>query len=180
MWAKLSYRQKFRLLGVAAVLLLVICYQLSFSKTIQEYRAYQDYRQAEALLQAGNPAGSALEEKEKKLSSLLDQYILDTLDNSRNLLGIVSRYCESHDLLLKEYKPAPFIATDTLGILTRPLTVEGRFIDCLQLIHALETNYKAGKVCSVLFKSTVAANTGQTTLSCTLYIQNLIMNRHDD
>lgn len=179
MWAKLSYRQKLRYLGIGAILLLVICYRFSISKTIAEYSAYAAYEGSAALM-PGVQADRVLEEKEGKLNKLLDQFVLDTLDNSKNLLSIVSSYCDDHELVLKEYRPQNLSPTDTLRVLTRTVTVEGRYINCLQLVHALETKYKAGKVRSVLFKSNTNANHSQTVLYCTLYIQNLIMKQYEN
>lgn len=178
MWEKLSYRQRFRALGLAAILLLIVCYRFSFSKTIGEYHVYRGHAQT-ALLQNGMPSDQTLEAKEKTITAQLEQFVLDTLDNSKNLLGIVSSYCNEHQLILKEYKPAPLSPRDTLGVFTRTVMVEGSFLDCLKLTHALETRYKAGRVSAALFRSFTNASQTETGLHCTLYIQNLIMKPYE-
>src|SRR5688500_4774072 len=132
MWKKLPYRQKLKMLAIAGVLLLVICYKFSISRTIDEYKTYKENKLAAQPSDAGNPSGVMLEEKEKQLNRLLEQFSLDTLDNSKNLLSIVGNYCNSHNLTLKNYVPYPVSGSDTLQVLTRYINVEGAYIDCLK------------------------------------------------
>lgn len=174
MWAKLPYRQKIKVLGVAAVLLLIICYKFSISRTVAEYRLYRENRQSTMQLSATGPSTQSLEDKEKNLSGLLDQFVLDTLNNSKNLLSIVGNYCNNHKLILKEYLPYAGSPADSFPVLTRHVVIEGAYVDCLRLVYELETRYRSGKVSSVLFKSFTDVNTDKTHLYCTIFIQNLI------
>lgn len=174
MWEKLSYRNKIKLLGAVAVLALIICYKLSIARTIDEYLTYSANKQA--MVQPGSeaPSGMLLEQKEKQLNAQLEQFVLDTLDNSKNLLSIVGNYCNSHNLVLKDFVPYPVSKTDTLQVLTRYVNVEGAYIDCLKLVYELETRWKAGRVSGVQFKSYTDVNKSETHLNCMIYIQNLI------
>ncbi len=174
MWEKLSYQKKIKILGAVAVLALIICYKLSIAKTIDEYRTYQQNKQATVQLGAEWPSGVLLEQKERQLNGQLEQFVLDTLDNSKNLLSIVGNYCNSHNLTLKDYTPYPVSQTDTMPVLTRYVNVEGPYVDCLKLIYELETRWKAGRVSAVQFKSYTDANKGEIHLNCMIYIQNLV------
>lgn len=180
MWKKLPYRQKIKILGIAGVLLLVICYKFSISRTIDEYKVYKENKQlSQQTTDAGTPSRVMLEEKEKQLNRLLEQFSLDTLDNSKNLLSLVGNYCNSHNLTLKNYSPYPVSGTDTLQVLTRYINVEGAYVDCLKLVYELETRWKAGRVSSVLFKSYTDVNKAETHLSCMIYIQNLVTSLYE-
>jgi hypothetical protein len=174
MWEKLSYQKKIKFLGAAALLALIVCYKLSIAKTIDEYRTYKENKQAAVQPGAEGPSGVLLEQKEKQLNAQLEQFILDTLDNSKNLLSIVGNYCNSHNLILKNYIPYPVSTTDTMPVLTRYVNVEGPYIDCLKLVYELETHWKAGRVSAVQFKSYTDANKAETHLNCMIYIQNLV------
>jgi hypothetical protein len=174
MWEKLSYRKKIKILGGAAVLLLIICYKFSISGTITEYSTYKQNVQLNAQPGTEAPSGVLLEEKEKQLNRLLEQFALDTLDNSKNLLSLVGNYCNSHDCIVKDYIPYAVSPTDSLQVLTRVVNVEGSYINCLKLVYELETRWKAGRVSSVLFKSYTDVNKSETHLTCSIYIQNLI------
>ncbi|WP_205511081.1 hypothetical protein [Longitalea arenae] len=179
MWKKLSYGKKIKLLGAAAVLALVICYKLSIARTVAEYRTYKEHKLAASQPGAETPSGMLLEQKEKQLNAQLEPFVLDTLDNAKNLLSIVGNYCNSHNLILKDYVPYPVSPTDTLPVLTRYVNVEGAYLDCLKLVYELETRWKAGRVSAVQFKSYTDVNKGETHLNCIIYIQNLVTKLYD-
>ena len=104
MLKKYTYKQKLKMLGVAAVVLLLLCYRFSVSQTLSERKTYQEQKKAVAMNE-GNAINLQLaESRNRALNKMLEQFVLDTLDESKNLLGIVSRYCDDHELELKEYK----------------------------------------------------------------------------
>ena len=174
MWTSLSYKTKFRLLITGGLLLLIICYRFSISKTISEYKQFQQYVQNNQQQINGDQTSKHLNAKRKKLQHLFERFGLDTLDNAKNLLSIVGNYCQQHNMILKEYKPFTLSPEAPPKILTRYILVEGNYVDCLKLVHALETRYMAGKVNSVLFKSHTDAKTAKIYLQCGIYVQNLI------
>jgi hypothetical protein len=176
---KLSYRKKIKLLGAAGVLALLVCYKLSIARTVEEYRLYKTNKQATLSSGAGAPTGMQLEQKEKQLNQQLERFVLDTLDNSKNLLSIIGNYCNSHDLTLKDYLPYPVTQADTLQVLTRYVNVEGPYLDCLKLVYELETRHKAGRVSAVFFKSYTDVNKAETHLNCMIYIQNLVTSLYE-
>ena len=179
MWDKLSYKKKLKVLGLAGVLALVICYKLSIAQTVAEYVQYKQNERATVQPGAEAPSGILLEQKEKQLNQQLERFILDTLDNSKNLLSIVGNYCNSHNLTLKDYLPYPATQTDTLQVLTRYINVEGPYLDCLKLVYELETRHKAGRVSAVFFKSYTDVNKDETHLNCMIYIQNLVTSLYE-
>ena len=161
------------MLGIAAILLLLACYRFSIAKAIDEYHTYKEQKAA-SLQYAGVASLPMLESKNRMLDNLLEQFVLDTLDDSKNLLGITGNYCNQTDIKLKEYKPLAVSGADSMQVLTRNITVEGGFKDCLRLVYELETKYKAGRVSSVLFKSYTEPASAKTFLNCSIHIQNII------
>jgi hypothetical protein len=179
MWNKLTYRQKLKWLGIGSLLLLIICYKFSIARTVTEYSNYKTNSRLALQLNAESGSGEVLQTKTQRVNELLEQYRLDTIDNSKNLLSIVGNFCNDHQLQLKEYLPLSVSQSDSLQVLTRSVTVEGSFINCLQLTHALEMRYKAGKVSSVQFKSQADITKNEIHLYCTIYIQNLITSLYE-
>ncbi|HYE56506.1 MAG TPA: hypothetical protein VD996_16770 [Chitinophagaceae bacterium] len=174
MWKKANYKQKLWMLAGAGLLVLVLCYRLSIANTVEQYRLYRANTTLSGNAGAEGLSIKNLEARERMLNGIMERYLLDTLNQQANLLNIVGRHCREQNLKLKEYKPYPVSGADSIETFTRMLTVEGRFIDCLKLVHALETKYKAGRVASVYFKSFSGANEQNTFLHCTIYVQNLI------
>lgn len=168
-----SHKKKLKALWIAAVIMLVICYRFSISKTVGEYKLY---KQNSALSLPGDEAYSAenLELKNKMLAGVLEKFVLDTADNSKNLMAVATSLCEENNLDLKEYRPNPAGQADSLKLLTRSITVQGRFIDCLKFIYHLETQSSIGHISSVLFRSYNNPGSSETNLNCTVYVQNII------
>ena len=174
MFRNLTYRQKLKYLGIGAILILFVSYQLSISKTIQQYKTYKQYNTASLTNNADETSLYLLQTKNKTLDEILNSFILDTLDQSKNLLGVVSEFCAANNLKVKEYKPHIPIQSDSIMTVTRSATVEGSFLNCLRLLHFLETQSSVGRVGSVLFKSYTNPGNNKTFLNCTIFIQNLI------
>lgn len=177
MFRNLTYRQKLRYLLIGAFVLLIICYKFSINKTIQEYKTYRQYKTNANSKNAEAGSMSLLETKNDYLNETLNRFVLDTLDQSKNLLGIVSGYCKENNLKVKEYKPGLPVQTDSITVVTRSTTVEGSFINCLKLLNYLETQTTVGRIGSVLFKSYTNPGNNETILNCTVFVQNLIPNK---
>jgi hypothetical protein len=180
MFAAIGYKKKLQLLGISIVPVLVLCYQLSVKKTVEEYEKYQQVAgQTEQAGQMGQPGQrmasmSALASRQARVEGLYNRFVLDTFAADRNLLAIASNYCRSNDLTLKEYRTISVARIDSLQVLTRVVTVEGRFIPGLKMIYELEAKRNAGRVSCAVFGTVVDHQDKSTRLDCTLYVQNLI------
>lgn len=174
MFSSLSNKKKLRLLGFAVLPVLFLCYKLAVSKTITEYRNYKNNIVNEEQAGISMNAGTVLKNRQKELDLLLAQYTLDTLNGNKNFLTVVGEFCRDNGLELREYKPMGVSPGNPVKFMTRSVTVEGPFINCLQLVYALETQYQAGRVSSVFYKSTKDPKDESVSLGCTVIVQNLM------
>jgi|GEM_PF-2509557 len=174
MFSNLTYKQKLKGLGIFAVLMIIICFRLAFSATLGEYTLYKTQKENLAFQNSSSLHAKNISLKGNYISSTLDNYLLDTLDNAKNLLAVVSAYCDKNKLELKEYKPLGKKDYDSLHILTRVVTVEGSFIECLKLNYQLETQNNCGRIGSVLYKSYINPKDKSIYLNCSIYLQNII------
>jgi hypothetical protein len=170
----LSNKQKLKMLAVASPLALLICYNWGISKTIDQYHAYTQSRASDVEYKASAASSQKLRAKQKELDAFFTAYKLDTLDAGRNLLTIVTDFCNDHELQLREYKPVKTSTQGGMQVLTRSVTVEGSFMECVLLVHALEKKYSAGRVCSVSYASYTDRESKLPRLTCTFFIQNII------
>lgn len=171
---KLSNKQKLKLLAFASPLILLICYNWGIAKTIGQYREYRQSRANELEYKASAASSRKLQAKQTALDAFFTAYKLDTLDAGRNLLTIVTDFCNSHELQLREYKPVKTSMQGGMQVLTRSVTVEGPFIECVRLVYALEKQFSAGRVCSVSYASYTDRENKLPKLTCTFFIQNII------
>jgi hypothetical protein len=172
--ANLTYKQKLKLLAISILPVIIICYKLSIANTIAEYQTYKQYSNNHQSGDELNTSYQRLQEKNKRISQILERYKLDTVMASKNLLPVVTEICYDYHLQLKEFKPIGIAETDNMKLLTRTLTVEGDFFSCLNLVHALETQYQVGRVSSVGYKTYTDVKDKNLKLTCTLFVQNLI------
>jgi hypothetical protein len=170
---RLTAKQKLKLLGFAVVPMIVLCYQLSIKRTVEEYRRYQMGVKEAAQIHAATPPAE-LAERQTNVEALYHRYSLDTLSADRNLLAIISHFCDSTNLRLKEYRNVSLVQDDSMRVLTRVVTIEGRFIPGIKMIYDLETKKEAGRISSVAFTTVTDRQDKSTRLDYTLYVQNLI------
>ena len=166
-------------MGGLAILALIICYKLAISNTITEYKKYNIALTENNEINQSGDLLTDLNYREQKINDLFNKFVLDTLQPSKNLLNVSSEYCGENNLKLKEYRPWHFSKNDSIQVLTRIITVEGSFIDCVKLLHELESVRKLGKVGSADFRSYKDPSDKKVKLNCTIYIQNLITGKYE-
>ncbi|HTC00685.1 MAG TPA: hypothetical protein VK705_08385, partial [Ferruginibacter sp.] len=144
MLSNLTYKQKLKLFGVASFLLVILCYQFSIKRTIQEYLKYDQFEDLNNYHGESNIDIRDIQSKSTKVNTLYKQFLLDTLQADKNLLSVASNYCKENNIQLKQYKPIYALGNDSIKVLTMEVTVEGSYIKCLNLLYELETKKKLG------------------------------------
>jgi len=181
MFNNLTYKKKLRLTGIAGLLAFGVIYRLAISRTLEEKVKYEQQLGTDQRWKDGEAASlQTMLAREAHVDTLFARYALDTLLPEKNLLAATSNFCKSNGLQLKEYKPYPAAAEDSIPLLTRTVTVQGSFVPCLRLMYFLETGQKVGRLASAEFRSHVDPQDKQTKLECVMYIQNLTFIHHED
>src|SRR5574337_650263 len=131
---KLSSKQKNRLLIPAGFILLWLIYSFAISNTL-DMRATCSTLEAQLDSAAGAPARLV------SLQADLGQMELLTGDSSASahgihekLLGIVTNYCQQHDLILRDFAQPIRYRQDEWLVETHPIRVEGNYTALLQLV----------------------------------------------
>ncbi len=97
------------------------------------------------------------------------------------ILETVSNYCNSNDLILKEFPEPLLYAEHDFIIETNKITLEGEFTELLKLIYLIEQTKKLGNISSLHFQTftRTAENVKQTYLSSTIYLQHIITQKNE-
>lgn len=175
---QLSYSKKLKLLGIVALAAMFICYKLSYKKAIAEY---MNYRETSTRLDRNKSlplSNDELVQKEDIINSVFRQFNCDSCNDK--LLGIIGDFSNRSALIVKEYRPLAEYKQDSVVIITRSCTVEGRFNNCVKLVHMLENSTNLGRVSSVQFRSYRGKGPDETHLSCTIYIQNILNSTYEN
>lgn len=137
---KLSYNHKCTGLFISFLLLLLLGYKLSFSKT---FESRLDIKKKEEKI-------SWLKEKEKDIPVLKAKMALieeaysssDSLSIRDKLTAFISDYAENNNCVVTEIPEHSSFARDNLKVQTNTFTIKGRFKDLLNLQFEVERKFK--------------------------------------
>lgn len=170
----LSWKKKNRLLLVGLILTAWVIYSYAISNTLAARSSCADLQ---LQLDSASEAPVRIAELESELARL--EAISGSTDNvnadsatHEQLLNLVSEYCESNGLTLREFvSPVRYTQQEWI-VETHPFTVEGTFIGIVQLLDYLRTNVP-GKIVSADIHTKKDTKSKTTSLLVTVYVQNI-------
>lgn len=140
MWDKLNYRSKNKLLIAAAVLLFIICWWLSFSKTFSEIGRHRSLVQAASVSGVQGDQTYQLEKKAAKLDTLIQHYGMDSVAFENNFLQDVSLAIEGLPVRLS-YDGSKQPTEKPASVLQKEIILQGKYSDIVKALAALERVY---------------------------------------
>ncbi len=173
---KISYKQRNIYLAFGLVVLAIAAYFLAIKKTIVLYKKNK------ALVENISDDRFAIdklhnaENKLQDLNNYFDAYTLDSLKKTHDIMSELSSLCKTLGVTLKSFPQSILSVESNLHMETLVIETEGNFVSQLQLLHALETKNKLGRVASVIYKSYTDNRRKKTILSLTIYLQNIRSN----
>lgn len=171
----LSYYKKNRGLLIMLLLMLLIAYFAAIRNTVNSYQRNQELRANFEKGKNAPPKINRLEKKLNKINSMLDKYLLDSLNNQEYVMGIISDFCKDHHLTLQKFEDARVHEQEDMLVYTNKLIAEGNFINLVKLVYFLEMENRAGRVTSVNFHISEDMRTRKELLYCNIYLQSLKM-----
>jgi hypothetical protein len=177
---KLTYKQRLLYILIGAFVFSFVIYNVALSGTIDMAIKNSDFREQIAKNKNAPEQIKIVKKRIKQIEALVGtnkDYV--NVDIHQALLESVTNYVQKNGLVLQDF-PQPYEASNN-GYITKTaqLTVEGGFINLLQLIYFLETNYIAGKVDAVDFKIDKELRTRYRKLNTKIYIQNVKTETHE-
>jgi hypothetical protein len=169
---QLSWKQKNRLLYGGLLLCAWIIYAWAITPTLEaKYTCDQLQLQIDSAAQAPEQI-RALEAELQRLDEITGTNNSHDSSTHEALLDLVTVYCESHALTLREFtSPVRFTQQEWL-VETHPFTVEGDFIRLVQFLDHLRA-HAPGNIVSADFHAKKDNKTKTTALLLTVYIQNI-------
>ncbi|MGB0176702.1 MAG: hypothetical protein ACPF9D_06030 [Owenweeksia sp.] len=166
------YQKKFYMLAGGLLLLLILSYQFSISRTVNEFRMYRDYQEKKEMIANLDGDLKSWSERNRQLDQQLGgQYF--TQGFQEGLLKEVGGFCNRNKLKLAEFSE-PFEGEDGgYFVETIILTIEGDYKPLLRLMHHLETRFKGGRIASAEFVKQENFKTRREELFLKLYVQKI-------
>ena len=170
---KITYKQRLLYVLIAGGVFLLVLYNLALSDTIS--LAF-DNEVLKEQIEKNQGVTSELKKVKKQLATIkqvIGNEHNEQMDIHQMLLELITAQTQKNNMILKDF-PQPYALTDK-GYLTKTVqaTLEGGFVDLLQLVYFLENNYKGGKVVAVDFKTIKQRRTRKRKLNSVIYLQNV-------
>jgi hypothetical protein len=178
--ADLTYKKKIQLLILSSALALLIVYLFLISPNINRSSLNKKYRSEIAKAQQAPSMIKSLNEELNTMNTFLDAYVSDSTGDEDRFIEVITNFCQKNNVTLKELPKVIETEEQKFTVQTNVVIAEGSYKDLLRLIYQLEKKEKVGRIVSAQFKSYINNKTKRLTLSLTIYLQNLKINRNDE
>ena len=168
----MTTKNKNRLLVLGFVVILMLCYSLAISKTIQQKKQYNTLKQQELLFQNAPKQLSLLKQKEVYYDSLLTKYQLDGSSIQNNLLKTINAFANGNDLKVISFLEPHTITKNDLTIKTYEFVVEGEYNNINQLVYQLEQQSKFGEIVNLHFEKKKNFRSGRYYLQAKVLVRS--------
>lgn len=171
-FSDLDWKQKNKLLLLGIALMLWLVYAFAISRTL-ETRSTCILQQSRLDSALGAPERLLQIETELAKFTLVTGEQNDSVrDMHEHLLNFITVYSNEHALQLREFnQPIRYRQLEWM-VETHPFTVEGTYLEIVQLLLALERSGN-GRVVSVDLHTRTDNKTKVKSLLATIYIQNI-------
>lgn len=172
----MNYNQKNIVFLIGFILLVVMAYQLSFSKTTQIKKQYINLKFQDDQFALTSKNTNYLQNQHKYYDSILTKFqVSSEISFQHNLLNKLHQFSKKNNLKIRNFEQPHIINLNkTTRQETYQFKVEGNYTSIIALIYNLEQTNKMGKIISSLFEKKKDYRTSKESLLCTILLQKII------
>lgn len=148
----MTNKNKNILLVIGFILVIIVCYILAFSKTMNLKNDYNDLKKEELLFKNTPKQLSLLMKKQRYYDSLLNKYQVNGGSIQNNLLRTINDIAGDNNLKVVRFLEPHSVENNNLTVKTYQFTVQGNYNNILKLIHHLEQKTKFGEIVNFNFE----------------------------
>jgi len=169
----LSYRQKNMLLLALSVVVGFVAWSIAIAPTAELASACGELEAQAAQAGMASEQKRTMEKELAQLNAVIGQSEGQETEVQQRLLETVTSYCKDRNTSLERFlEPHQFQETEYL-VSTNTVTVQGDFVQLLELVHQLEQEFGAARLAAVDYHTKKNQRTRKTYLYATLYLQNI-------
>lgn len=169
-------KKKFQALILGLVLLLIVAYRFSFSKTIAAYQTFK--LQSKSLGKAQN-APLTIQNYQQLIQQLEGRLNANLSYDREQLFELVNTFCAANDLSLAGFHPERRQQSNDYEIITTPIEIKGGYIDMVKLAYQLEFVDRIGHIASLEFVMEKDRINKKDNLIGRVYLQNINSDESD-
>ena len=162
-----SFKRKNLAVTIAIPVLLILGYFLSFSRTIalqNDNERLRGYETQEDNLPLKIAAAR------KRIQTLDSIISINEVSYQARLLHTLTDYCKQYRTSLIEVKDVDFKQYEKLPYDSYRIKIEGKYINLVKTLNALEQNFGLGKVQSISYQREEDRRTKRVSLALTIYL----------
>jgi hypothetical protein len=166
-----SNKEKFMMVAAGVVVMMWICWQFSFSRTVELWKECKRLEQQQSLIKEIPEQLPALTQKMNRLEKILGDSGGE--DFSTVILEQINTLCQRNNVKLKEIPEKHLFNGTNLIVETLDINLQGSFTNQLSLISELEKIEAKSRLRSIRLQSIVNQTTGERNLQSTLFLQSI-------
>lgn len=168
----MSNKAKNILIIIGFIMVLIIAYKLSISKTLEQKQLFNTLQKEVTLYENIPNQLLVLRQKQKHYDSLLNSYQFNGLSIQNNLLKTINSLAEQHRLQVISFVEPHKTQKNDLTISNYRFTLKGGYNAILQLVHALEQKTKFGEIINLEFEKKKNFKTNKFYLEAHVVLQS--------
>ncbi len=170
----MTQRNKNILLCVGFLLVMIIAYQFSFSKTFDLKSEITKLKEANIDSENLAQLSANLAQREHFADSLLKKNNIKNISIQNNILEFLNRESEARNVSITQFlEPHVFIQND-VKVTSYRFTLKGSFKEIEAMLYQLEQDYNFGKISQVHFEKKRDYRRGRDYLECFVMIESLL------
>jgi len=152
MLKQLLFKKEY-LLVAASLILVLLCYQLAFKKTIEAWQLNKSLKTQ--LIQSTDVSYQPeyQERKNNNLEKIIKLYKVDTVDFRSNIISVISAIAAKENVKLIEV-PTQELSYHTAHLIVQKLKLEGDYFSLIKALNLLQQTKGIGAVRATSFKET--------------------------
>lgn len=168
---RLDNRNKILILGF--MLTLVASYFLAINKTLEIRKVQKNQEEQKVMAQNVFHELDLLSEKESYLDVQFEQMDLESTNLQNNLLYFLNQQGMEHRIKILEFNVPHMVIDGPITTKTYRFTLEGGFLDILNVAHVLESQGNFGGISHISFEKQQNPRNGKTYLQATFHLEQI-------
>ncbi|MEM7086268.1 MAG: hypothetical protein AAF489_08810 [Bacteroidota bacterium] len=169
----MQQKTKNRCLVAGVMLLLIVAYQLTFSRTFALRKEIGQMELRIAELKQRTRQASSLEQREYLADSILNKFRIKNRSVQNHLLDFLNEESRQGDLLVTEFVASHTMTNDGVTTHSYPFKLKGSYHAMERVLYEMEQQYTFGKVAHVSFERKNNFRKRTRELECYVIVERL-------
>lgn len=166
-------KNKNRFLIIGFIFVLIACYYLAFSKTMEIKNNLNNLNQQSNNFKNLTSLTNNLYHREKFVDSVLKKNNFKNLSIQNHLLDFLNDQSVKNKFIITDFKEPHNVIEENTTKTSYQFTLKGDFNSLLNVIYTLEQNYNYGKITHISFERKKDYRKRKEELFCYVVLENL-------